>query len=113
MNKLICQCCGGRINRHSYRCEYCGTQYEEFNNYIRIATYNPGCQVLRSKMEIPKEEVEYMGAQNAAEYMSKRLSKNLADALAPYMTMETEFDPRTMRQIVTASVRVINPDYRF
>lgn len=114
MKLFKCQCCGGTVNSATYKCEYCGTQYEKLeSDYIRIMSYNPGCQVLKSKMELRKEEIEMMGSQEAARFLSDRLLRNLADALAPYAKMETEFDPRTNREIVTASIRVINPDYRF
>lgn len=114
MNKLKCECCGGIVNPSTYRCEYCGTQYEG-NNYqtLRIESFTSPCQVLKSQMVIPTDAINSYGSETMAKIASEKLIKNLADALAPYTEMETEFDPVNMRQIVTARIRVLEPNYRF
>lgn len=114
LQNLTCNCCGGSINRSTYVCEYCGTAYEDRSGipYI-IETRQKPCQVLTVRSEIPEELMRSMARDSVVDFTMSNIRSQLAKALEDYLRIETSYDPRTMRQIITAQVRVIEPDYRF
>ena len=68
MDKYICSCCGGKINRITMTCEYCGTQYEEkHDNLIRIETFRNPVETLGCDIPIPTELFMELGAKKASE----------------------------------------------
>ena len=121
MKNLKCECCGAplKINPLSiyyegYICDYCGSKYKANNEgVIRIETYQNPVRTLIVKTCVSDDTVKDIGEEKAAEYYIKNLSSNLAESLAPMLTIEKEYDPQYMRHIITAKVRVVEPDYRF
>ena len=118
MKNLKCECCGGslKINPYfdDYFCDYCGSKYKANNEgVIRIETYQNPVRTLMAKMYMTDDTVKGIGEEKAADYSIKNLSSNLAESLAPMLTIEKEYDPQYMRHIITAKVRVVEPDYRF
>ena len=118
MKNLKCECCGAqlKINPYfdDYFCEYCGSKYKADNErVIRIETYQNPVRTLIAKTCVTDDVVKDIGEEKAAEYSIKNLTRNLAESLAPMLTIEKEYDPQCMRHIITAKVRVVEPDYRF
>lgn len=121
MKNMKCECCGAplKINPLSiycegYICEYCGSKYKAYNEgVIRIETYQNPVRILMARTYVADDAVKYIGEEKAAEYSIKNLSRNLAESLAPMLTIEKEYDPKCMRHIITAKVRVVEPNYRF
>ena len=121
MKNLKCECCGAslKINPYNqyfddYFCDYCGSKYKADNEgVIRIETYQNPVRTLIAKTYVSDDAVKAIGEEKAAEYSIKNLSSNLAESLAPMLTIEKEYDPQYMRHIITAKVRVVEPDYRF
>lgn len=114
MKELKCKNCGAPINPQTLRCEYCGTQYKrDYDNVLRIETYQSPCRTYKTQMVIPKEEIKYLGQETVSEIAIKQLSRNLAEAIAPNMELHTEYDPCYMQQKITARVRIVEPNYRF
>ena len=121
MKNLKCECCGAslKINPYNqyfddYFCDYCGSKYKADNEgVIRIETYQNPVRTLIAKTYVSDDVVKGIGEEKAAEYSIKNLSRNLAESLAPMLTIEKEYDPQYMRHIITAKVRVVEPDYRF
>lgn len=121
MKNLKCECCGAplKVNPISiyyddYICEYCGSKYKvENERAIRIETYQNPVRTLMAKTYVDEYAVKVMGEEEAAEYSIKNLTRNLAESLAPMLTIEKEYDPQYMRHIITAKVRVVEPGYRF
>ena len=121
MKNLKCECCGAslKINPYNqyfddYFCDYCGSRYKADNEgAIRIETYHNPVRTLIAKTYVTDDSVKGIGEEKAAEYSIKNLSRNLAESLAPMLTIEKEYDPQYMRHIITAKVRVVEPDYRF
>ena len=121
MKNLKCECCGAplKINPISiyyegYICDYCGSKYKADNDgVIRIETYQNPVRTLIAKTCVTDDVVKDIGEEKAAEYSIKNLTRNLAESLAPMLTIEKEYDPQCMRHIITAKVRVVEPDYRF
>lgn len=116
LSELVCTHCGAALNPNTLKCEYCGTQYErrrdEFCNTQIILKYPSHIQKLCGEIAIP-DHIMGISAETAAEYSMKELTHRLAEALAPYMKVETMRDPYTRTQIIRGSVRVVDPDFRF
>ncbi len=110
---MTCTHCGAPINPKTNRCEYCGTSYEsDIVTKLQIETYTRPCEVLQSCIVVP-DELIIAGGDDAKKYIIDKLSRNLADALVPYMRVETEFMPEFNRYQVRSNVRVLYPDYKF
>lgn len=116
LQPLTCKNCGGAINRATYICEYCGTAYENRSGipYI-IETQQKPCKVLQMQTTIPEELLrsDYLPKEYIVNQAMGNIRDQLAKALEDYLRVEMTYDHRTMRQIITAQVRVIEPDYRF
>lgn len=116
MTKLVCECCGGAIDPITQQCEYCGTKYKfEMNggaiHYIQTC---PASLVpLRYQMEVPLEAMMDIPPDKLAEISMREMTRELAKALVPYIKLETERDPYTLKQIIRGTVRVVEPDFRF
>lgn len=114
IKKLICECCGGKINPKTYQCEYCGTCYKrEHDEVLRIETYQNPCKVYESKIEISHEAIKAYGEEEVSKMAIRQLSRNLAEAIAPNMEMRTEYDPMYCQQRISARVRIVEPKYMF
>ena len=108
MDKYICQCCGGKINRETMTCEYCGTQYKKENNHVlRIEQYTAPVREFAARTAIPtgiskdpKEIMEIAIRHNASE---------LSKIIAPYCEYSVEYDPQMMTHNVRSRIRLIKP----
>lgn len=114
MKKMQCENCGGHINKSTMRCEYCGTQYtkDEHENVVRIETFTNPIRVYKAQTAMHSDVVR-SNPKMASEYAVKELARNLADAIAENMEVETEYDPRLMMHRMTAKVRIVEPKYVF
>lgn len=116
LQPLTCKNCGGAINRATYVCEYCGTAYENRAGipYI-IETQQKPCKVLQMQTSIDEELLtsDIYPREVIVKQAMGNIREQLAKALEDYMRIETSYEPRTARQIITAQVRVIEPNYRF
>ena len=112
---LKCPNCGGNINRSKMVCEYCGTQFKKDidPNVIRIETFHPQTEVLRGTVMLSAEEVYLIGKEDSAKMATEVLADKLAQAIAPFMEIHTQLDPKTLTYRFDGRVRVLRPDYRF
>ena len=109
MDKYICECCGGKVNRATMTCEYCGTQYkEEDNNLIRFETYSNPIQKLCVTTSFP-EEAFMKNPTEMAEYAIRHTAMKFAECIAPYMVMETEYDPEYCERRISGQIRIVVP----
>lgn len=114
MKKMQCSNCGGRINPRTYRCEYCGTQYrDEIDQVVRVETYTNPIRVYKSQMMVNDYEMNAVGHEEIARFAVNNLARNLADAIAENMEVETTYDPRLMSHRMTAKIRIVEPKYLF
>lgn len=114
MKNLKCPNCGAPIKQNSCKCEYCGSQFENNNgNLIRIETFQNPCKVYETSMCVPVEEIRAYGEEKISEFAINRLSRNLAEAIAPNLELHTEYDPGLMSQRISARVRIVEPKYMF
>ena len=109
MDKYICECCGGKVNRATMTCEYCGTQYkEEDNNLIRFETYRNPIQKLVVSASYPEEAFKE-NPKEMAEYAIRNMSYKFAECIAPYMVMATEYEPEYHKRRIYGQIRIVVP----
>lgn len=116
LKPLICPQCGAHINRNTYRCEYCGTQFKKETelNPFQFEVLRPGSVVLRSHCKASLEAIEMVGGrEKASELVIKKMAEEMASKIAPYMDVSAQIDVRTMCMEVDARLRIIEPTGRF
>lgn len=112
MKPYICPQCGGQVNRAKMVCEYCGTQFREERNEIRVVAYNPRVHTLGAEVKIPKEYID-QSPKEIAEYTIRRLAQEFADGIAQFMEVQTIDEPKTCETFFRARLRVLDSGYRF
>lgn len=118
MKALECKNCGGRINPTTLVCEYCGTQYQrDFADVpvqrLVVESYRPEVKTLGATVEVSDFMMRDVPREKIAEFSMKEITRSLAEALAPYIELETMYNPVSMTQIVRGRVRVLEPNFRF
>lgn len=118
MKALECKNCGGRINPTTLVCEYCGTQYQrDFADVpvqrLVVESYRPEVKALMAQVEVSEFALRDIPPERIAEFTIKDIARSLADALVPYIELETLRRPDLATQIIKGRVRVIEPHFRF
>ena len=110
MNKYICECCGGQINRATMKCEYCGTAYrEDFDTVIRVETFSNPVREYTASIILPNEMVGMLGEKETAEMVTERLVGKLAEAIKENMVIRTEYNPMEYAQQIRGYVKMVHP----
>lgn len=112
MKPYICPQCGGQVNRTKMICEYCGTQFREEYNEIRVVAYNPRVHTLGANVTVSKELVT-LSPRETAELAIRRLSEEFASCIAQFMEVQTRDEPMTNEVLFRARLRVLDSGYRF
>lgn len=116
LEELKCRNCQAPLNPITYKCEYCGSQYEKKIEY-GVTHYIQKCpaqvQTIGSQVCISDEVMVRMPEEDIARYAMNDIVHDLAKALAPYIKLETMWDAYEPRQIIRGTIRVVEPDFRF
>lgn len=109
---LICQCCGGHIDRKSMKCLYCDTQYEKkfSDTPVTFTVERPGVHHIGAMVRVDEAMVR-QSPQMATEFAINRLRQGIADGLLDYMRIETSQDYSQFCRIIRADVRVLEPTF--
>lgn len=118
LTPMTCTNCGGTINRATMICEYCGTKFQDDGYVIKpliIEHQTSPVRILKMQTSISHELMrdECMAKDVVSNIAMNNIRDQLAKALEDMMTIEMTYDVRQMRHIITARVRVLEPDYRF
>lgn len=106
MDKYICQCCGGKIDRASMTCEYCGTQYkEENNNVFRVEHVELPVREFATRVNIVDHGI--YNQNEIVEMAIHKIAADLARNIAPYCELSMERDPATMSTNIYGRIRFI------
>ena len=107
--KYICQCCGGRIDRKTMTCEYCGTQYkEEYSNVLKVEMFQNPVRTLATRIVIDDFAMR-TSPKDYSEFAIKELARQFAECIAPYMDIQHTFDSRTRISRLDAKIKVVEP----
>ena len=110
LKPMICECCGGHIDRASLVCKMCGTPYrlDEDMKPIRITEYRGRLVTISGEAHIPS----YILAENP-EYVSRHtlqeMAISMAEKLLPLVEFEHTMNPRTQEMITYGRIRVAAP----
>lgn len=111
---LVCERCGGHIDRQTMKCPYCDTQYERKNNGVTVnyVVNRPGVHTLRADIRVDNFMV-LRDPEGATEYALDRLRHEIADGLLAYMKITTskELSFHNECEIIRGEVRVIDPTF--
>ena len=111
---LLCEQCGGRIDRKTMRCPYCGTEYGRQNNgvQIRFKEGRPGEYSIFAQVQVDMDMIA-ADPEFSKEYALDAMRQEIADALMAFTKISTSmnFDPLGRYQIVRGEVRVIDPEF--
>ena len=114
LQKLQCDCCGGRIDGRSLECQNCGMQYRleesDFGFTLgRVEVYNGKFITLNGCIGIPAYVAHELGPEKACEMSIKELAHNMAPRIMPLMEYYNEFDPCMQMHKTFCEIRVAEP----
>lgn len=111
MEKMICTCCGGTIDRRTLKCEYCGTQYvmKDDNPVIRVETFHNPVRHVAARTIIPREMASAMRPEDFKKYVLNRAIENIAESISDCVKFDTMYDPAMMEYVVHSHLKVVEP----
>ena len=118
LTPMTCTNCAGSINRATMTCEYCGTKYQDDSFGLRpliVEHQSSPVRILKTQTSIPAELLrdDCLAKNSVADMAMDDIRHQLAKALEDCMEIEMTYDIREMRHIITARVRVLEPNFRF
>lgn len=114
--KLICTSCGAPIDPVRMICPYCGSRYFKAEDYdgpprMVVRTENPQVQTLIARVEYPSDK--RLTAVQVSKMAIEDLSYRLAEAIGPYLTLESGQNMTNGNIQITGKIRLVSPDFRF
>lgn len=113
LKPLVCERCGGSIERKIMRCPYCGTEYAYNDNRIQvrfIERRKPGEQVICVQAALDSSML-VRDPEGATEFVLEEMRQQMADSLLAFMKISTCDNPAMNAKIIRGVVRVIDPEY--
>lgn len=111
-----CPNCGAPLDGTG-RCSYCGTVFERSKNIVGevhyIAVGDPQAKVLKSDVYLDYDEFARLPEEYLAKKSIERITYDISKSLAEYLTLDVREDPVRRAKIISGSVRVLPPDFRF
>ena len=106
---LICNSCGGQVDRDTLTCKSCGIQYTYDNvRKVLIETSRPYI-TLEGKITVPSIVVKSMNETNLTEMTLHELATNLVPKIMPLIEYVQNYDPRRQELTTYGRLRVMNP----
>lgn len=112
LKPLVCERCGGIIDRKTMRCPYCGTEYAYNDNRIQvrfIERQKPGEQVICVQATVDSR-ILVCDPEGATECALEEMRQQMADSLLAFMKISTCDNPAMNAKIIRGVVRVIDPE---
>jgi RNA polymerase subunit RPABC4/transcription elongation factor Spt4 len=110
LKQLVCQNCGGKIDRATMKCPYCDTQYESKNEMVQIVLDRPGTYKIRCHAKIDRALMA-KAPEMARDHVLRQMRSQIADELLGFMKFMTseEYDPISMCQLIRGEITVLEP----
>lgn len=113
LKPMICECCGGHIDRVSLTCKMCGTPYrlDEECKPIRVVQYDSKIETISGCIRLPS----YMVVSNPEEAMRfslNQLAEKMVEKMMPLLEYEQSYDHRSMEYVTYGRIRVAVPHTR-
>lgn len=110
MEALTCKCCGAPINRDTYKCDYCGTQYKRPTEKLpTLIIERPGVKVLSSEFKVDDYEIRRLGADYLYNEIKWHSIQQMMETLIPLMEVSTMFCPEDFTTRIRTRLRVVEP----
>lgn len=108
-NPMICKCCGGRIDRGSLKCDFCGVEYEVTPKPLRIETFQNPVEHFQAKF-IASHEIFYkMEPEEISEVAVRQLVKELSKSIPICMQVTQQEDMCNYCTEYIGDIRMIRP----
>ena len=110
-----CKNCGAplrNVGYNRYKCEYCGSIYEENTHHIFIEVERPQCFTLRATASVP-EYVVRKDPDFASNCVADQLAQSLAERIKEHMTIQQAYDIRNMDYIYEGQIRILPKSYKY
>lgn len=110
-----CKNCGAplkNVGYNRYKCEYCGSIYEENTHHIFIEVERPQCFTLRATASVP-EYIVRKDPDFASNCVTDQLAQSLAERIKEHMTIQQAYDIRNMDYIYEGQIRILPKSYTY
>lgn len=110
-----CKNCGAPLRNmgyNRYKCEYCGSIYEENTHHIFIEVERPQCFTLRATASMP-EYIVRKDPDFASSCVTDQLAQSLAERIKEHMTIQQAYDIRNMDYIYEGQIRILPKSYKY
>ena len=106
MKPLICQCCGGHIDRRTMMCPYCETQYNgKLEPVPVIADYEPdGYQTIQATVYV--DELTFRNQEIAMKTVYEQLYEEMMKQMSQYVEVTEQVDCRRFRRIIRGRLKI-------
>ena len=112
LTALICDCCGGQIDRTTLTCRSYGTQYrQKSNGLLEIIQSDRPIRFINEAVIIPRFMVE-TDPDKAMEYSLHELAVKLAERILPLAEWVQEYDVRDCSYCINMRIGVAEPKQR-
>jgi len=110
MDKYICECCGGNINRATMQCDYCGTKYkEEYDKPIRIETFRNPIRTFNAKVRITEEMYRSLPTEEISRFAVNELVRALSQSIAPMMKITEKERNQYFEREIIGTIKMVEP----
>lgn len=112
MRRLICDGCGGQIDRDTLICNHCGVAYklDEYEMPIRVVEYAQRVDTFSGCVRVPAYLVkDAKDAEQIMEMSLHQMAKQMAEKIMPLIELQHEFEPATQEYVTYGRLKVANP----
>ena len=109
MNKLICKCCGGQIDKITFRCKFCGTEYDLLPAPYKIETFRYPVEHFAATFNLSEELLHKMDPVEAGEIAVRELIRELSKSIPICMKITMSEDFYRMGVQYRGDIRMIRP----
>ena len=113
MKALICTQCGGQIDPLTYRCHACGTAYEKPVSpvhEVKVVSESPLFASIGARVDVSALYLHNGDITGIAEMAMKDITHQLAEAITPFVDVQTGYDIRRDKFTIQGTVRVKKPE---
>lgn len=120
MRELRCKNCGGFINAATYRCEYCGTQYESPSFYTEHSQRTPiivkagaAVDTIGCSVNVPYEMLKRESSVVVEDFVRRNMAEKIAHEISKNLVIDSETNPVRFERRYFTKLRVVKPNYKF
>lgn len=110
-----CKNCGAplrNVGYNRYKCEYCGSIYEENTHHVFIEVERPQCFTIRATASVP-EYIVRKEPDIASKCVVDQLAQSLAEKIKEHMTIYQNYDICNMDYIYEGQIRILPKSYKY